>query len=254
MSETGHLIAELAERVRRSSYTLAFTGAGISTGSGIPDYRGPHGLWRTWRPVYYHEFLSDGDARVRHWEFKVSGWRQFRDATPNPAHRALAEMERRGFLQMVVTQNIDGLHLKAGHAPDRVIELHGTNLEIECVACHSRYAPDPFYEEFERTRQPPTCPRCRGWCKPATVSFGQQLPEGLLDRALGAAKQSDVILAIGSTLEVYPAASVPLAGKSAGAYYAIINQGPTGHDSLADLRIEGDATQILPKLVQWITG
>ncbi len=254
MSDTKLLIAKLGERIRKSHYTVAFTGAGISTGSGIPDFRGPQGLWRTWQPVYFQEFLSDGNARIRHWEFKLSGWRQFRDAKPNPGHRALVDLERLGFLHMVVTQNVDGLHLKSGHSPDRVIELHGTNLQIECVACGAHYEPEPFYEQFERTHQPPTCPRCCGWCKPATVSFGQELPEGLLDRALEAARKSQVVLAIGSTLEVYPAASVPLAGKSAGAFYAIINQGPTAHDDVADLKIEDDSSRVLPDLVQWITG
>lgn len=248
--EATSLLRELARRVNRAERLLAFTGAGISTGSGIPDFRGPQGLWRTWQPVYYDQFLASHEARVRHWEFKAAGWRAFREASPNPAHRALVELERRGRLQWLVTQNIDGLHLKAGHDPARVLELHGTNLQVECVECLRRFPPEPFYEEFERTHEPPGCPDCGGWCKPATVSFGQQMPMDLMDRALTAARQADVILAIGSTLEVYPAASVPLAGKKQGAWYAILNQGETGHDGDADLRLEGDAVDLLPEMVR----
>ncbi len=241
-------LSRLAELLRESEFTLAFTGAGISTGSGIPDFRGPNGLWRRFRPVYFDEFMVSHEARVRHWEYKLSGWQGFRDARPNAAHRALVELERLGRLHLLVTQNIDGLHQLAGHSEDRVLELHGTNRWIECVRCGQRGEPDPVFQRFAADRQPPLC-QCGGFLKPATVSFGQSLPEGVLRRAFQGAQRAQLVLAIGSSLEVEPAASIPRTARAAGASYVILNQGPTAHDRLADLKLEGDVTEILPRCV-----
>lgn len=249
--ETSVGISELTAHLVRSRFTLVFTGAGVSTNSGIPDFRGPQGVWHQWQPVYYQEFVFSHEARVRHWKFKAAGWRQFRDARPNPAHLALAELDRRGLLQAVVTQNIDGLHQMAGHSAAEVIELHGTNRRVECLSCGRLSEPDPVYDEFERTGEPPRC-SCGGFLKPATISFGQALPEDKLRRAFEAAERADSVLSIGSTLEVEPAASVPRAAHRGGAFYAIINQGPTAHDRLADLRIEGDAGAVLSEVVRHV--
>ncbi len=243
-------IETLVQRLAESRYVLVFTGAGISTGSGIPDFRGPEGLWKRWQPVYYDEFMSSHAARTKHWEFKLEGWRQFRDAKPNVAHQALAELDQRGQLQSLVTQNIDGLHQLAGHPPGRVIELHGTNRLVECQSCRQNSEPDPIFDAFERSHQPPVC-SCGGYLKPATVSFGQPMPEEKMRLALESAAQADLVCAIGSTLEVEPAASVPRVAKSSGAFYVIMNQGATAHDSLADLRIEGDVTAILPQVLSF---
>ena len=240
---------QLARRISEARFVLVFTGAGMSTGSGIPDFRGPNGLWKNWRPVYFQEFMTDAEARKRHWEFKSSGWEQFRDAQPNSGHRALAELEKRGHLHCLVTQNIDGLHQLAGSSPESVIELHGTNRAIECVQCHQRLEPDPVYQEFAQTGEPPAC-SCGGWLKPATVSFGQAMPETALSQSFRNAERSEVVIAIGSTLEVQPAALVPLKAQEAGAFYAIINRGPTAHDRFADLRLEGDASQLLVGLLE----
>lgn len=243
-------IHRLAERLETASFVLVFTGAGISTGSGIPDFRGPQGLWKQWQPVYYQDFVSSAASRVRHWEFKLSGWTGYRNARPNAAHLALAELERRGRLHLLVTQNIDGLHLRAGHAPDKVIELHGTNLQVECISCGLLSEPEEAYRRFEETHEPPTCKSCGGFLKPATVSFGQMMPVEKLERAFSEATRADLVLSVGSTLEVEPAASVPLAAKRSGAFYAIVNLGRTAHDAVADLRIEADACEVLPKLVE----
>lgn len=242
-------IDRLAQRFRPGKNVLVFTGAGISTGSGIPDFRGPDGVWKRHRPVYYDEFLRSRQARIRHWEYKLEGWAGFRDARPNAAHKALVELERGGFLNLLVTQNIDGLHQLAGQSDDRVVELHGTNRQIECISCGRRSDPDPVFALFRETREPPQC-ECGGLLKPATVSFGQAMPVDKLERAFHAARRADLVLAVGSTLEVEPAASVPRQAKLVGAFYAIVNRGPTAHDDLADLRFEGDAAAILPALVE----
>jgi NAD-dependent deacetylase len=242
-------ISVLTDKFRTARFVLVFTGAGISTGSGIPDFRGPQGLWKRWQPVYYEDFISSHAARVKHWDFKLSGWAGYRDAQPNAAHFALAQLERKGRLHLLVTQNIDGLHLRAGNSPENTIELHGTNLRVECVSCGRLSEPDSAFEQFAATREPPTCSACGGFLKPATVSFGQTMPVEKLEHAFRGARSADLVVSVGSTLEVEPAASVPLAGKRGGAFYAIINLGPTAHDEIADLRIEGDACKVLPELV-----
>lgn len=247
MAGTLKELGPLVERLRVRPRFLVFTGAGISTGSGIPDFRGPQGVWKKWTPVYYQEFLTSHEARVRHWQYKLEGWAGFRDASPNAAHRALARLDRQGRLDALVTQNIDGLHQLAGHPPGRVIELHGTNRMVECVACGDRRDPDPVYSEFGRTGDPPRC-GCGGFLKPATVSFGQAMPRDKMEEAFMAAGRAEVVCSIGSTLEVEPAASVPRTAQRGGAFYAIINRGPTAHDAVADLRIEGDVNRILPEL------
>ncbi|HSR69575.1 MAG TPA: Sir2 family NAD-dependent protein deacetylase [Acidobacteriota bacterium] len=240
MSDT----ARLAERLRDARYTLVFTGAGISTASGIPDFRGPKGIWKEMKPVYYDEFLSSHEARVRHWEMKLRSHKEYGGAKPNAGHKALMEFDEMGCLQMLVTQNIDGLHQLAGHDDSKVVEIHGTGRLVECCSCAKTLQPDPFYDEFEKTRQPPVC-ECGGFLKSATVSFGQPMPEDKLEAAFRAAQQCDLVISVGSTLEVEPAASVPRLAKNRGAYYAIVNKGPTAHDSLADLRLEGDAGDLL---------
>lgn len=239
----------LTQVLRTKRRILAFTGAGISTGSGIPDFRGPQGIWNRIRPVYYDEFLQSHEARVRHWEYKLQGWTQFRDAVPNPAHRALVRLDEMGVLAAVVTQNIDGLHELAGHRPEKIVELHGTNRWVECCSCGERSEPANHFSGFEKTHAPPIC-RCGGFLKSATVSFGQAMPMDKMARAIDLAGNCDAVIAIGSTLEVEPAASIPRHARGAGAFYAIINLGPTAQDRLADMRLEGDAAQILPWVVE----
>src|SRR5262249_22490294 len=149
---------------------LVFTGAGISTGSGIPDFRGPQGVWQRRRPVYYDEFLESEDKRIEYWEYKLEAWAAFAEARPNATHHAVAELERMGKVEALVTQNIDGLHQLAGSSEPRIVELHGTNRWIECIRCEQRSEPAPVFARFEAERRAPRC-ACGGWLKPATISF-----------------------------------------------------------------------------------
>jgi NAD-dependent deacetylase len=248
MSTTPH--PRLVELLQGAERTLIFTGAGISTGSGIPDYRGPGGLWTQQQPVYYQDFLASEEARARYWEMARAGWEAYRDARPNPVHHAVVHLERRGKLDMVVTQNIDGLHVRAGTSADHLVELHGTNRAIECQTCGDRSDPEPHYARFAATGTAPRC-ACGGFLKSATISFGQNLRQDDLGRAMEAASRADLVVALGSTLSVTPAATIPLMAAEAGAPYVIINRGETAHDGYPglDTRIEGDVVEAFPPAV-----
>jgi NAD-dependent deacetylase len=239
---------KLTACLREAERILVFTGAGISTGSGIPDFRGPQGIWKTQQPVDYRDFMTSPAARVRYWRQKLDGWQSFRDARPNAAHAAVADLERAGKVELVVTQNIDGLHRAAGTS--RLVEIHGTNGAVECQRCGERSAPEPHFEAFGATGEAPAC-ACGGWLKPATISFGQSLRQEDLARASEAAARCDLVLALGSTLSVYPAAELPLAAARRGVPYFIINRGPTEHDDLPLVtgRLEGDVVDLLPRAV-----
>jgi len=242
--------ARLVERLRASRRIMVLTGAGISTASGIPDFRGPNGVWTRRRPVYYDEFLASESARVEYWDFKLESWSTYQHARPNPVHAAIVALERAGKLVAVVTQNVDGLHRRAGTSPDVLIELHGTDLVVECQRCHATSDPAPHFEAFKATRRPPGC-ACGGLLKPATISFGQPLRTADLERAAAAAVRADLVLALGSTLSVHPAASIPLLATERGTPYIIVNQGETGHDDhpSVTLRIEADVTATVPQAV-----
>ena len=240
----------LVDFVRKAHRILIFTGAGISTASGIPDFRGPQGIWKTRQPIYFQDFLASDEARVEYWHQKREAWSAFRDARPNAVHEATARLERDGRIAGVVTQNIDGLHAKAGTSRERLVELHGTNAEIECLGCGKRSDPEPHFNAFEATGRCPQCD-CGGHLKSATISFGQNLREEDLQRAADAAASADLAIALGSTLSVYPAANVPLLAAQRGIPYVIINQGATEHDAnpAVSLRLEGDVTEIFPPAV-----
>lgn len=244
--------AQLVSHLQRARRILFFTGAGISTASGIPDFRGPNGVWTRRQPVCYDDFLQSHEARVEHWDFKLESWPHFQAARPNAIHQAMARIAKAGRLAGVVTQNIDGLHALAGIAEKDLVELHGNNLKVACVLCGREHEPDPIYEAFAATRQPPVC-ACspRGWLKPATISFGQSLVTEDLIRAEEMAHEADLIFALGSTLSVYPAAGVPLVAAQRGVPYIIINRGETEHDHLPQvtLRIEGDVLDLFPSAV-----
>jgi NAD-dependent deacetylase len=240
--------ASLVQLLRAAKKALIFTGAGISTGSGIPDFRGPDGIWKRRQPVYYHDFMRSEAARIEHWDYKAEGWPAFRDARPNAAHVAIRKLEAAGKLRAVVTQNIDGLHTRAG--TKAVIELHGTNSLVECQSCGKVTDPEPHFALFRKTRKPPLCD-CGGFLKPATISFGQNLRNEDLESAEHAAKEADLVVALGSTLSVYPASHIPLLAARRGAPYVIINRGPTDHDGLEEvtLRLEGDVCELFPPAV-----
>jgi len=242
--------AKFARLLRAAERILVLTGAGVSTGSGIPDFRGPGGVWKRRQPVYFQEFMRSEAARIEHWDYKLEGWEAFRTAQPNATHRAIVELERAGQLLLLVTQNIDGLHTRAGTSAERLVELHGTNSQVECQRCGRRTDPEPHFEYFHKTRQPPVC-ECGGFLKPATISFGQNLRSEDLDRAETAAMNCDLVVALGSTLTVYPAANIPLLAVQRGVPYVVINRGATEHDGLPQvtLRMDGDVTEIFPPAV-----
>jgi NAD-dependent deacetylase len=241
----------LVEHLRAAERILVVSGAGVSTASGIPDFRGPGGVWSRRRPVYYDEFLASEAARVAYWDFKLETWEIYGHARPNAVHDAVVALERPGKIQAVVTQNVDGLHRRAGTSLEALVELHGTDLLVECQTCHATSDPAPHFERFKTTRRPPCC-TCGGVLKPATISFGQSLRPGDLERAAAAAMKADLVLALGSTLSVYPAASIPLLAAERGTPYIVVNRGPTDHDRLSTvtLRLEGDVTAIVPPAVE----
>ena len=240
----------LATLLEAASQILVFTGAGISTDSGIPDFRGPQGIWKTRQPVYFQDFLSSEAARVEHWNFKLESWSLFRDAHPTATHRAVADLEQAGKVHLVVTQNVDGLHTRAGTTPGRLVEIHGTNTEVVCLTCGERSDPQAHHERFRATRVPPRCP-CGGLLKAATISFGQDLVAADLERAAEGARHADLVVALGSTLSVHPAASLPLLAADRGVPYAIVNRGPTEHDGRREvsLRLDGDVQTLFPAAV-----
>ncbi|MBT3342039.1 MAG: NAD-dependent deacetylase [Gemmatimonadetes bacterium] len=247
--------ARLVELLAATQHLLLFTGAGISTTSGIPDFRGPDGVWKRRQPVYFDDFLRSEEARIEHWDFKLEAWPALRNAGPTPVHDAIADLERAGRVEMVVTQNIDGLHSRAGTSDQRLVEIHGTNTKVECLTCGDRSDPQAHFDAFAATRRPPRC-TCGGLLKPATISFGQSLIAADLDRASEAATRADCVIALGSTLSVYPAATIPLSAAETGAPYVIINQGETDHDRHAavTLRLEGDVQTIFAPAVAMALG
>jgi NAD-dependent deacetylase len=240
----------LAGYLRASKKALIFTGAGISTGSGIPDFRGPQGVWTRRQPVYFQDFMTSEAARIEHWDYKLEGRDAFRDARPNAIHHAIVRLEQAGRLHSVITQNIDGLHGLAGTSTERLVELHGTNALVECQRCHWRGDPAPHFEYFRVNRRPPLC-QCGGFLKPATISFGQALDPKVLERAGAAALEADCVVSLGSTLSVYPAASFPLIAAQRGVPYIVINRGTTDHDHepCVTLRLEGEAGDLFVSAV-----
>lgn len=229
-------IASIADWIRGASCFVAFTGAGISTESGIPDFRSPEGIWSKVTPVYFDEFLRSPAARHEYWRQKSIAHPDFARAKPNDGHVVLAEWEAEGTLQAVITQNIDGLHQIAGSR--HVLELHGTAREIVCLDCGKRFDVEPLVKWFLENDQVPPCPSCQGRLKHATISFGQALVPELLEEAFNLADDSNLFLAMGSSLVVEPAASLPLAAKRNGARLVIINRDATPLDSIADLVVQ----------------
>ncbi len=243
-------IEALAGLIREANRILLFTGAGISTASGIPDYRGPQGVWKRRQPVYLQEFLSSSEGREEYWDFKLEGWDDYRHAEPNAVHDACVALERVGKLELLVTQNIDGLHLAAGTSPDRLVEIHGTDARVTCLECRIEADPETCYEGFRKTRHPPKCD-CGGWLKPATISFGQNLRTEDLDRSFEGARRADLVVSLGSTLSVHPAASIPLTAAGRGIPYVIVNRGETeqDHHPSVTLKIDGDVGSTFPPAV-----
>jgi len=242
-----HEIEVLADLVRMARSAVAFTGAGISTESGIPDFRSPGGIWTRHQPVLYSEFMASREARVRGWKLAAGMFLESREAQPNDGHRAIAELERRGHVAAVITQNIDGLHRDAGSAG--VIELHGTNRKVRCQDCSSTWPTEDIVERWQAGDEAPDCEDCGGPLKTATVSFGQSMPEHEMRRAGEVTLRAELFLAIGSSLVVEPAASFPRIAKGNGASLVIINREPTPLDDLADAVIRRPIGETLTALL-----
>ncbi|MDO8804152.1 MAG: Sir2 family NAD-dependent protein deacetylase [Elusimicrobiota bacterium] len=241
-------IEKARELVRGSKRILIFTGAGISTGSGIPDYRGPGGVWLKREPVLYQEFIASTKSKVEYWRYKADTFPAFQAAVPNAAHKAIVELEKAGRLLALVTQNIDSLHRAAGTHTDKLIELHGSGLYAECLDCFAWVSMAEALASFKADGAPPLC-SCGGWLKPAVVMFGEPLEREHLVKAFKAAEDCDLVISAGSSLAVEPAASVPMAAKAGGKFYIIVNRGPTAHDKCADIKLDGDVCEILPALL-----
>jgi NAD-dependent deacetylase len=230
---------------------VALTGAGISTESGIPDFRGPQGVWtrnpEAEKQATLQHYMADPEVRKRAWRSRLESpaWA----AAPNAGHRALAELEQRGILDTLITQNVDGLHQRAGSSTDRVIEIHGTMREVNCMACGERAPMERALARVRAGEDDPPCRSCGGILKSATISFGQGLVARDLARAQDAARRCDLMLAVGSTLSVFPVAGVVPVAKEAGARVVIINAEPTAMDDLADAVLRGPIGVLLPRLV-----
>jgi NAD-dependent protein deacetylase/lipoamidase len=239
-----------ARWIADSARVVALTGAGISTESGIPDFRGPHGVWtkdpKAERLSDIRHYLSDPEVRRLSWKSRLEhpAWR----AAPNAGHRALVELERRGNLHALVTQNIDGLHQQAGSSVDKVVEVHGTMRDAMCMQCAWRGPMEPVLDRVRAGEDDPACERCGGILKSATISFGQPLLPRVIGRALRAAEQADLLLAVGSSLQVYPVAGMVPAARASGARIVIVNAEPTPFDDLADAVLRQPIGEVLPAL------
>ena len=225
--------AKIAQLLTQSRNAIAFTGAGISTESGIADFRSPGGVWSRYQPVLFRDFVSSEDSRRRYWKMKKEGYYEMKMAKPNDGHLALARLEAAGKLAAVITQNIDGLHQDAGSR--RVLELHGTSRYCLCMDCDAHFDPDEIQKRLEAGVEIPLCDHCGGLVKSATISFGQSLPADVLTEAFDLSVNTDLVLALGSSLVVEPAASIPLQAKNNGARLVIINRTDTPLDGLADV-------------------
>ena len=240
IEETRAGIEKLRRLIAESSRAVIFTGAGISTESGIPDFRSPGGVWTKNQPIEFGDFLRSKEMRREAWRRKIETDKVLLKAEPNRGHRAVDALFRRGKVASVITQNIDGLHQASGIPDDKVIELHGNTTYATCLSCAIRYELEPIKEAFERTNEPPVCADCGGLVKAATISFGQAMPEEAMERAQEETLAADLFIAVGSSLVVYPAAGFPLMAKQNGAALVILNREPTGFDRIADLTLQAE--------------
>lgn len=243
-------LEDAAELMREARKIVALTGAGISTESGIPDFRSPGSIWLDNPPVSYPDFISKPEARRQYWAARRGLSARVLDARPNPAHHALAELERRQVLLGLVTQNFDGLHLDAGHDPTRVVEIHGTSREAACTLCGARVPIADIQSRIDAGEDDPQCQLCGGYMKSATILFGQRIPAAVLAQAKALAEACDLFLVVGSSLRVSPAAQLPRLAIKHDVPLLIINLMPTPLDSDADVVIQEKAGLALPQLVE----
>lgn len=246
------LIDELVDLIVESQRVVVFTGAGISTESGIPDFRGTDGLWTKYDPgdFTYQKFISDPEARKRLWKMRETLGFSWDDFQPNPAHYAVAELEQLGKLDCIITQNVDGLHQKAGNSEDRVIQLHGNMQWVKCLTCGDRHRFEEVEKRVESGVDDPQCVQCGGILKPEVIFFGEAMPVGETMEAEKRSRACDLCIVIGSSLVVYPAALMPQFALNSGAKVAIINEGETELDHAAHIRISGKAGEIMSEVLK----
>lgn len=245
-------VAKGVELIRESEKILVFTGAGLSTESGIPDFRSPGGIWDRYDPsdFYFQKIVSDEKAREKYWEMSSEFYEMMKDAVPNRAHLAIAELEGTGKLLAIVTQNVDRLHHKAGNSPDKIIEIHGTTFSVSCLSCRKAYDRDEIEVRLRSGVKAPYCDDCSGILKPDTISFGQAMPEDKMAQSLKHARDCDLCIVLGSSLVVYPAASVPIQAVETGAKLMIINRDETPLDPHAALIIHDSVAKTLGQIME----
>jgi NAD-dependent deacetylase len=245
---------KVAQWIVISKRIVVFSGAGLSTESGIPDFRSPGGVWDKYDPedFYFQNFIASEVSRGKYWQMATEMWEPIKKAQPNPAHLAIAELERLGKLDCVITQNIDGLHFKAGNSEEKVLQLHGTAIFVSCLSCKKRYDRDEIQERIKKGQKAPLCDDCGGLLKPATISFGQSMPEKETQEAYHRSSICDLFIVIGSSLVVQPAASMPLVAKRNGARLVIINRDPTPYDDIADLVVHGQAGSAMASVLEHV--
>ena len=244
-------ISQIAEKIKEGGKNVVFTGAGISTESGIPDYRSQGGIWDKYRPVYFDDFMSSKEARIEYWRRWVKDYPVILRAQPNPAHLALARLHEIGLLQAVVTQNIDGLHQESGLPDEKIIELHGNTRRIRCRSCRQITPVADVQKRLTAGDPAPEC-KCGGYLKPDTISFGQSMPVAEVEKAVALSQESDFFMIVGSTVIVQPAAHMPVYAKNSGAFLAIINLSDTPCDDMCDVLIRGKAGNVLQQIVEEI--
>jgi NAD-dependent deacetylase len=242
-------VDELRRMIAEATSIVAFTGAGISTESGIPDFRSPGGIWTKFKPIEFGDFLASAEARREAWRRKFASDETMRKATPNAGHRALARLVEQGKMTAVVTQNIDGLHQASGVPDGKVIELHGNSTYAACLDCRRRYELAWVLEIFAADERLPLCTGCGGIIKTATISFGQSMPEAEMERAREVTLAADLFIVLGSSLVVYPAAGFPILAKRNGSRLVIVNREPTDQDEMADLVINAEIGATMSRAV-----
>lgn len=247
-------LQKIANWILTSKRLIIFSGAGLSTESGIPDFRSPGGVWDRYNPedFYFQNFLASETSREKYWQMATEMYESIKPAQPNAAHLAIAELEKMGKLDCVITQNIDGLHFKAGNSEGKVLQLHGTAIFVSCLSCKKRYDRDAIQERIKRGEKAPRCDDCGGLLKPATISFGQSMPEKETHEAYYRSSICDLFIVIGSSLVVQPAASMPLIAKQNGAKLVIINHDPTPLDHMADLVIHDLAGPTMANILEYV--
>jgi len=236
MSETDRL----REMIDGAQRIVAFTGAGISTESGIPDFRSPGGIWTKYQPIYFDDFMSSEEMRREAWRRKFATDETMLKAEPNAGHRALAKLVEQGKMTAIITQNVDGLHQRSGVPASKIIELHGNATYASCLDCGHRHELEPIKKAFVGKGALPLCEKCEGIVKTATISFGQAMPEIQMARAQDETMRCDLFIVLGSSLVVYPAAGFPRIAKRRGARLVILNRDPTDQDGDADLVVHGE--------------